>query len=247
MSRFPRGLTQPDKGFRFAADALLLSVFITPGPQDKVLDLGCGCGVVGLGLLLACASRELRVVGVDNDPEMIRCARINSTSLGLEQNTDYLLLDVTDISNQDLQPESFDLILMNPPYRRPGTGRPPSKNKRSAMVMDDLKTNAFFRAASFALKNRGRAGVIYPASRMDELLSFLNSHCLRPKRLVPVYGKPDKPARLVLVEARKNAGPEMTISPALIMYDLENRLTPQAGDFCPFLTCNSGREGLIRR
>ncbi len=239
---FPRGLAQPEAGFRFSVDSLLLSVFVAPGENWKALDLGCGCGVVGLGLILANPEKGIQVTGVDNDPEMLECARINSRALSLEEKTSYKQLDVKSLESQSLAPESFDLVLANPPYRDAASGRTPThpRKKTSQFVTKNTEPD-FFKAASFALKNKATAGLVYPASRLDQLLQGLNQFRLRPKTVLPVYGRAGKPASLVLVKARKNSGPELFMLPPLILYDEQNRLTQQAREFCPFLECNAGR------
>ncbi|EFI33660.1 Methyltransferase type 11 [Desulfonatronospira thiodismutans ASO3-1] len=240
---FPRGLAQPEAGFRFSVDSLLLSVFLVPGNNWKVLDLGCGCGVVGLGLILANPGKEIQVTGVDNDPEMIECARQNSRALCLEEKSSYRLLDVTSLDSQSLAPESFDLVLANPPYRDERSGRTPENpGKKSAQFVTKNSQLDFFQAAFFALKNRAAAGFVYPASRLDQLLLNLDRSRLRPKTILPVYGRAGKQASLVLVKARKNSGPELSMLPPLILYDEHNSLTQQAREFCPFLECNQGRE-----
>ncbi len=239
---FPRGMVQPEQGFRFAVDSLLLSMFISPGKKDRILDLGCGCGVIGLGLLLAHADKELHLVGIDSDPEMVECARENSIRLGLEEKTSFIHLDAADVNSRTMSAESFDLVLTNPPYRRPGSGRPPEHHgKTAATFARDNQTELFVKAAGFALKNRDRAGIVYPASRLDELLQGLNQFRLRPKTILPVYGRAKKPASLVLVKARKNSRPELSMLPPLVLYDEKNCLTQQAKAFCPFLECNPGR------
>ena len=68
---FPRGLEQPDTA-TVSLDSLLLACFATPegsGPGRVLgkrpgLDLGTGCGVVGLGLLLRRPDARCRVLGL---------------------------------------------------------------------------------------------------------------------------------------------------------------------------------------
>ena len=43
---------QPRRGYRFSIDAILLSEFVTIKPEDIVVDLGTGCGIIPLILLL---------------------------------------------------------------------------------------------------------------------------------------------------------------------------------------------------
>ena len=62
-------LSQPRRGYRFAVDSLLLAWFACGDRQARsCLDLGAGCGVVGLGLLAARAVREL--VAVEIQPRL---------------------------------------------------------------------------------------------------------------------------------------------------------------------------------
>ncbi len=236
-------MLQPDHGFRFSVDSLLLSVFITPKYRSMVQDLGCGCGVVGLGLLLANTEKEVRLLGVDNDPEMVTCAMQNSKRLGLEHMTQFLHMSAAEIiTSRSINPESMDLVLINPPYRRPGTGRiPENKSKKAATFVPDTGLEDFFKAAFFALKNKGKAGIVYPASRLNELLSGLDFYQLRPKRILPVQGRLERPASLVLVQAVKNAGREMVLLPPLVLYDSQNQLTREAGNLCPYLKSNPVR------
>src|ERR1700704_6101601 len=39
-------IIQPVTGYRFAIDSILLADFARPRRQDRVLELGCGCGVI---------------------------------------------------------------------------------------------------------------------------------------------------------------------------------------------------------
>lgn len=240
---FPRGLSQPREGFRFAVDSLLLSVFLTPREGDRILDLGCGCGVIGLGMLLAHPDKHLQLLGVDNNPEMIEHARENSSRLHLVSQTSFKILDAAELNSQVLAPESWDTVLMNPPYRMPGTGRTPGhSSKRAATFGSELQVEHFFQAASFALKKKGIAGMVCPASRLDHILAGLNQYFLKPKQILPVHGRPNKAAKLVLIQARKSGGSHLEISFPLTLYDDHNRLTSQAQSFCPYLACNVQRE-----
>jgi 16S rRNA (guanine1207-N2)-methyltransferase len=78
-------------------------------PADKVLDLGCGYGVVGV-FAAKCIGAE-RVFMVDNDPVAIDCARRNA------QLNDVAGVTVT-LSDgfDDFREVGFTKILCNPPY-----------------------------------------------------------------------------------------------------------------------------------
>ncbi len=92
-----------DRGTR----AMLQVVEFTP--DDRVLDLGCGYGVVGV--LAARLIGPERVVMTDSSAEAVRLARANAGRNGVEgvtveQGDGFRSLDET----------GFTLILTNPPY-----------------------------------------------------------------------------------------------------------------------------------
>lgn len=87
--------------------AMLSRVVIEQG--DKVLDLGCGYGCVGVYAARLTAPR--RVWLVDNDPVAVEYARRNLRLNGIEGPT-VVLSD----GFRDLEETGFDKILCNPPF-----------------------------------------------------------------------------------------------------------------------------------
>lgn len=75
---------------------------------EKVLDMGCGCGVNGI--LAARAGAD--VVAVDINPDAVRATLNNASRNGTLDRMDVRESDVF-----DAVPETFDLIVMDPPFR----------------------------------------------------------------------------------------------------------------------------------
>ncbi|TVM18007.1 methyltransferase [Oceanidesulfovibrio indonesiensis] len=255
---FPRGLTQPEGAFRFSVDALLLACFareLRGGREPMTADLGAGCGVVGLALALM--REDIRITGVEIEPALVGAAADNNARLGLADRVRVVEADVANlrggIGNMSemvhaLAPESMDAVVANPPYREPGRGRRPAGEVREAALSETRGAlDDFIAAASYLLKNRGQAFFVFSAEGVSRLFAHMTAHRLEPKRLRAVHSCADKPARLVLVEARKNGGPELLWEPPLVMYEKSSaggrgRLTIDARTFCPFMACNSGEE-----
>ncbi|UZP66945.1 methyltransferase [Desulfovibrio mangrovi] len=243
-SQFPRGLHQPEGSFRFAMDALLLARFALPAATSKkertVADLGTGCGVVALAMLLD--APQLTATGLDIDPALTAAAQANAETLGLAERFTARTADLADIRNA-LPAESFDLVVSNPPYRRADQGRHAATQQRTNALFETAGgLETFVNAAGYLVRNKGRFCCIYPAERLAELMNALTAARLEPKHLRMVHSKTDREAVLVLLEARKNANSGCTIHPPLILYSGEGEattLTPQALAFCPHLACNA--------
>ena len=204
-------------GYRFSVDAVLAASFCTPPPQGKILDLGCGCGVIGL--ILCHRHPGLQVTGLELQPKLAKLAADNAAANGLADRLRIQEGDLRRISDF-LSPESFDCVVTNPPYRRTGSGRVNAQGE-CAIARHEVTADmdAVLVAAAFCVKNRGSVTCIYPAVRLATLLAALPKQRLVPKRLQPVYSYPeDDQARLIMVEAVKNGGEGMHVLPPLYIY-----------------------------
>ena len=88
--------------------AMLSLVRFEPGM--RVLDLGCGCGLVGILAARICG--EQNVVLSDIDPEAVEVAALNAARNGVGG-----VKAVVSDGFAQLTDAGFDLILSNPPYQ----------------------------------------------------------------------------------------------------------------------------------
>ena len=102
-----RGLFSPEHVDRGTL-AMLQHVHIAPGM--RIMDLGCGCGVVGI--VAAKIAGEENVFLSDVDPAAVETARRNAERNGVGG----VHIFVSD-GFRDVDASAFDLILSNPPYQ----------------------------------------------------------------------------------------------------------------------------------
>lgn len=233
---FPRGMIQPEGGYRFSLDSLLLACFATPGRRHVGIDLGCGCGVVGIGMLLR--QPDLKITGVEFDTSSVESAGKNSVNLHLMDKFSVIQGDVT-----EWRPEKVvDFVVSNPPYRELGRGRT-SKGDERATARFENKADfyAFARCAAIALKTKGKFSFVHLPERLPEIMDGLHRAKLEPKRMRLVHGRPDDTARMVLMETVKAGGSGLKVEPPLILHEghgKDTRFTEEALQYCPFLSCN---------
>lgn len=208
---------QHEDGYRFSVDAVLLAHFITPAPGAVILDLGAGCGVVSL--ILCYRHPDVRVTALELQAALVELIRRNVEVNGMADRLAPLEGDLRMIPHL-IAPETCDWVVVNPPYGRPASGRI-NDSEESAVARHELRTSLaeVVAAIAYALKNRGRAALVYPAARLAALLTALKEARLEPKRLRIVYSYPGGEGRLALVEAVKNGGEELTVLPPFFLYD----------------------------
>lgn len=245
-ARFPRGLRQPAQGYRFSLDSLLLASFAGESLGEGAslgADLGTGCGVVALAMLLG-GGEPLRMVGVEQQRELAACARENAILLGFDERFEVISGDISSYRDSE---NRFDFAVANPPYRRGGQGRMnPEPGRAAARFEQEGALRTFCSAATRLLCDRAPFFVVHLPERLEDLFAALGAATLVPKRLTFVHSRADESARMVLLEARKNGGRGLAVGPPLVLYagrGERTRMTADALAFCPHLQCNAAQGG----
>lgn len=220
---------QNGTGYRFSLDAVLLAHFVRPKPADTVLDLGAGCGVISL--VLCYRWQGLQVAALEIQDSLFALLQKNVSFNTMQERITPQHGDLRRIKDF-FSPEAFDLVVSNPPYGKFLAGRQNSVDEQ-AVARHEIKAGLedVINAASFVLKNRGRAAFVYPASRLAVLIAALKKKKLEPKKLQIVYSYPGSEGKIVLVEAVKNGGEELQILPPFFVYEKQN------GDYSPEMSC----------
>ncbi len=208
-------------GYRFSVDSILAAHFCRLHGSERVLDLGCGCGIIGL--ILAGLHPNLTLVGLELQQDLAGLCAMNISVNHFQSRCSVICGDVRFIGRY-VDAESFDLVVCNPPYRKIGSGRV-NRTGEAAIARHELKANLddMLAAAAFSVKNRGTVVFVYPAVRLASLVAGMHGHALAPGRLQPVYSYPEaEQATLVVVEAVKNGGEGCDLLPPLYIYAGKN-------------------------
>jgi len=208
-------IIQKKKGYRFSVDAILLSQFVRIRKNERVIDLGTGCGI--LPLLLSQNAKAHSFVGVEIQKGLAECAKKNVALNHLDGKISILGQDFRELK-RTFPPGSFDVVLSNPPYRKPQSGRiNPSAEK--AVARHEIKGTLqdLISTASYLLPPKGRCYLIFPAVRTVDLFVALRGGKLEPKRLQFVHPRREGEAKFVLTESIKTSGVELKIINPLIL------------------------------
>ncbi len=221
-------IVQPRRGARVAVDSLLLAAALDANPGARALELGAGVGAVSL-----CAAVRLESVGflgLEREEALVRLAQENAARNRLEDRCRFVSGAVAEPPPAVASAAPFDLVFFNPPYLAADRAdAPPDALRRRAFVEEDGLLADWIRTAHRLLASRGWLVLIHRADRLDEILALL-----RPRRhfgeiaVLPIHTRSRKPARRVIVRARKNGRGACTLLPALRLHEDDGAFTVEA-------------------
>jgi tRNA1Val (adenine37-N6)-methyltransferase len=207
---------QKVKGYRFSVDAYLLAHFVHLNENDHVMDMGTGSAVIAM--IVAKRWEQVKIIGLDVQSEMVDMAGRNVALNGLENKINIRQGDVR-TAEALFDRRSFDAVILNPPYRKLRSGRV-NPDYQKSVARHEIKGSLgdFLKAAGYVLKTSGRVFIIYPASRMVELICRMRDTSIEPKRLQVVYSHDRSRGEFVLLEGIKGGKEEMQVLPPLFIY-----------------------------
>ena len=220
MEYLPGGYTLEFKEgcFPLSTDSLALAHFVRLPRNARVLDLGAGCGT--LGLLLCSKDPNCHVTGIELNPTAHETALENIRRNAIPQRMDSICGDLRRIS-AFLPGESFDCIVSNPPYF---SGGPASKTLNTARREDCCSCADLFLTASKMLKYGGDFYLVHRPERLAELIARACEQNLEAKRLLLLRHKESGSITLVLLQFRKGGKPGLLWEEASL-YDKDNHPT----------------------
>jgi tRNA1Val (adenine37-N6)-methyltransferase len=202
-------------GYRFSMDAVLLADFVRARTVRNMADLGAGSGVVGILLARRYPKAEVTLVELQKGLHSL-CER-NIKENSLEDRVRALRADIRELAGELT---GLDLVVSNPPFRRPGSGLlSEGEEKIIARHEVALTLPELARAASGMLKARGRFCLVYLPERLADAVQTLRESRLEPKRVRFVHGRMGSEARIMLLEAVRQGRPGMKVEPPLIVYE----------------------------
>ena len=218
-------IIQKAGGFRFTLDSVLLAHFISLKENDKLVDLGTGTGIIPL--ILTSRVKNIKITGIEIQPEIAEMARRSVALNHLSDQIDIMEEDLRGI-HKTLGGGIFHAVTANPPYGALGDGLlNPEPAKAQARHEISCSLEEVVLAASKLLNYQGRFALVHRTERLAELFELLRRYQLEPRRLRFIHSYLDKPARHLLLEARKNAPSDLQILPPLVIYDSPGQYTKE--------------------
>jgi tRNA1(Val) A37 N6-methylase TrmN6 len=212
-------LRQPKSGHRAGHDAMLLAAATPARPGDRVVDFGAGVGAAGLAVARRVAGIELVLVEIDEALAGLAQGNADLNAIA----ADVVVLDVTAdaaaFAAAGLDPDSVDVVMMNPPFNDSARHRAsPDKARASAHVATPATLESWVHAGRRILKSGGALSLIWRADGIADVLAALGRG-FGSVMIVPVHADAATPAIRVLIRAIKGGKAPTKLQAALMLND----------------------------
>lgn len=216
------GIIQNKNWFCFGIDAVILSDFADVKPNDEVIDLGTGTGIIPI--LISAKKNARHIDALEICGNVCDMARRSVKMNNLENKITVINADLVNYRSE----KQYDSVICNPPYKPKGTGL---LNEREEVLIarHEQKCNLsdVLSTASRLLKPFGRFSMIHRPERLADIICLMREKKLEPKRIRYVYSNMKKPPVMVMVEGRKCARPYIKTQPPLLIYKSDGTYTDE--------------------
>jgi len=217
-------LIQPSEGYRAGIDPIFLSAALQLDPHDTVLDVGVGVGVAAFALAVRCP--QVKITGVEIQSDLVTLALQNIQANNFENCVDIIEGDIF-ASLPSLKSQSFDHVMTNPPYYEQSRSQVSPIPGKAQANTETVDLEQWLKCCLNMLKPKGTFTMIHRAERLPEILTHLDAH-LGNIVVCPLWAGPNKPAKRVIVQGRKNTGTEWRLVSGITLHGGAEKYTPEA-------------------
>ena len=186
----------------FGTDAVLLASFSDIRKNDTACDLGTGCGIIPL---LWCKKETGKLFAVEIQKKA--CFQLERSLVfnNLSKRVGVVNHDLRELKGV-LPFGAFDLVTMNPPYKKVGAGiESASESDKIARHETMCGIDDCCAAAAKLLRFGGRFCLCHRPERLCDVMVSMRQHNLEPKRLRFVSKNENGAPWLFLIEGKLGA------------------------------------------
>lgn len=200
----------------------------------RVLEAGCGAGVVSLAIAKRCET--VRIDAIEIEAVNAEIARRNARRNGLEERVTIFTGDLTEpvtrLELLGLERNSYDYVVANPPFfqaREMRFSDNPLRRRAKRAKAETLEEWVRFLTAMAAPK--GVISLIHRAETLSALLAVLEGR-FGALRIYPIYPKSGEPANRVIVQGVKGSRAPLTLLRGVVLHDEAGSYLPEAKSLC---------------
>lgn len=180
---------------KVGTDGVTLGAVADVEKARRVLDIGCGTGL--LCLMTAQRNGTAEIVGIDIDEDAVRGATQNCESSKWAGRISIVGKSLQEFV--EAAPSAFDKVITNPPYFEDSL-KAPKASRTLARHTDSLPFSELASSASTLLSDDGSLSIILPTDAHEKFEKIAEEYGLYLRKKTLVYPKPGAEVKRVVGE-----------------------------------------------
>ena len=164
---------------------------------NKVLDVGCGCGLIALILAQGLPNADIDAVDIHKDSISEAFMNFKNSPWGARLRA--MQCDIADYAEDDGR---YDIVVSNPPFFNSGI-KEKSTPREKARHQDTLSPRSLISYSTRLLRTNGSLFFIAPYDQLLEIERELDLNCLKLKKVCYVKGSHASRIKRIMIEAAK--------------------------------------------
>jgi tRNA1(Val) A37 N6-methylase TrmN6 len=202
-------------GYRYTSDVMFLYDFACSfRPRGDVLDVGCGCGILGLLLKRDFPSVDLTMIDIQKEHIFLADKNSSINALGAK-------IVLGDFAKYEFQ-KKFDFIVSNPPFYHETTKKSEHERLKISRYADSLPLKTLICAAAQNLKPKGSFIFCYNARQIEDIFAACAHIKIKVCDICFVHSREDKEALLSLIHIKKDSKSYTKIHAPFFVFEGEN-------------------------
>lgn len=213
-------LRQSVKGLRATTDAVLVAAAVQAKPNDSVLDVGAGNGVIGL---CVGARVPIQLTALEIQPNLVQLIQENAVL-----NDRKITVIRTDLfQNEDpLKGKQFHHVVTNPPfYDTTGTARSDPEQAKAYVANFNLEKWLFYCLKH--IRPKGTFTLIHRPEMLGDILMTIERK-LGNIEIIPIYSKAGQPAKRVIIRGQLGSKKPTILRPGIVLHTQTDKPTSSA-------------------
>jgi len=183
---------------KVGTDGVLLGAWtsLERNPQT-LLDIGAGTGLIALMLAQRSTAEQIDAIEIDEDAYE-QCVENFENSPWADRL--FCFHSSLDEFAEEMEGETYDLIVSNPPFFLPNETELIPENRKKARFYDSLPFEHLVSYASQLLSEKGELAVVIPFAEEEKLIASAQAKKLFPYRITRVRGTKTAPIKRCLIQ-----------------------------------------------
>jgi tRNA1Val (adenine37-N6)-methyltransferase len=207
---------------KVGTDGVLLGAWTACKNSNLILDIGAGTGIISL-MLSQRSGATITAIEIDKDASE-QCAD-NFKNSPWSNRLTVIQQSVQKYSEKSTH--SFDLIVSNPPFH---SIQKTTTQRSTARSEQELNLSELFKAVHSLLLRKGKFCIIFPFSRIEELVQFAKGFQLYAAKICSVKGNHSSEVKRILVEFK--FGEQQLIETNLTIEKERHNYTSEYRELC---------------